>query len=163
MSHGKAMQVAAAGIRVLQGGAAASVDRIWFFVGQPSRVVVGSDASATLRIELAEVAPRQIDVIWDGSQLWLQDALRLGRTFVNGRTLNEWIPVVRQAMVCIGSVRIWVTSRSTPTVSKAPDFAALERARQNEAHSTARVRLSDTCRFTLSPEVQARLNEQGAP
>lgn len=161
MAEGKVVEIAAAGIRVLQGGRTGTVDRLAFHAGQPCRVVVGSDESATLRIEQAEVAPRQFDVIWDGSQLWLQDALRLGRTFVNGRTLNEWIPVVRQAMVCIGSVRVWLTSRSGPTADKAPDFAALERARQAEAHSTARVRLSDTCRIIIPPELLATLNEQG--
>jgi hypothetical protein len=162
MAKGKVVELAAAGLRVLQGGEAGSVDRIWFRGGQPARVVVGSDPSATLRIESVDVAPRQFDVIWDGAQLWLQDALRLGRTFVNGRTLNEWMPVVRQALVSSGGVRVWLTSRSEPTVDKAPDFAALERARQNEAHSTARVRLSDTCRITLPPELRTPLNEQDA-
>jgi hypothetical protein len=162
MAEGKVVKIAAAGMRVLQGGSAGEADRIWFHAGQPARVVVGSDESATLRIERAEVAPRQFDVIWDGAQLWLQDALRLGRTFVNGRTLNEWMPVVRHSMVCIGSVRVWLTSRSGPTRDKSPDFAALERARQNEAHSTARVRLSDTCRITLPPELRMSFNEQDA-
>lgn len=161
MADGKVVEIAAAGLRVLQGARGGAVDRIGFRAGQPCRVVVGSDEFATLRIEHAEVAPRQFDVIWDGSQLWLQDALRLGRTFVNGRTLNEWMPVVRQAMVCIGGVRVWLTSRSSPTVDKTPDFAALERARQNEAHSSARVRLSDTCRITVPPELLASFNEQG--
>jgi hypothetical protein len=161
MADGKVVEIEAAGLRVLQGGRTGVTDRVSFHAGQPARIVVGSDEFATLRIEQAEVAPRQFDVIWDGSQLWLQDALRLGRTFVNGRTLNEWMPVVRQALVCIGSVRVWLTSRSSPTSDKTPDFAALERARQIEAHSSARVRLSDTCRITVPPELLARFNEQG--
>jgi hypothetical protein len=162
MAGGQVVEIGAAGLRVLHGGRTGA-DRLCFRAGTPSRVVVGSDESATLRIEHPEVAPRQFDVIWDGSQLWLQDALRLGRTFVNGRTLNEWMPVVRQAMVCIGNVRVWLTSRSGPTAERTPDFAALERARQNEAHSSARVRLSDTCRITLPPDVLAAFNEQGVP
>ncbi|MET0286892.1 MAG: FHA domain-containing protein [Polyangiales bacterium] len=162
MADGKVVEIAAAGIRVLHGGKVGA-DRLYFRAGQPCRVVVGSDESATLRIERPEVAPRQFDLIWDGTQLWLQDALRLGRTFVNGRTLNEWLPVARQAMVCIGSVRVWLTSRSGPTAERTPDFAALERARQIDAHNSARVRLSDTCRITLPPEVLAAFNEQGVP
>jgi hypothetical protein len=162
MADGAVVEMSVATIRVLHGGRAGAMDRISFQPDQPSRVVVGSDEDATLRIERAEVAPRQFDAIWDGGQLWLQDALRLGRTFVNGRTLNEWIPVVRQAIVCFGNVRMWMTSRAEPTGRTTPDFAALERARQMEAHHNARVRLSDTCRITLPPEMLAAINEQGA-
>ncbi|HEY6882293.1 MAG TPA: FHA domain-containing protein [Polyangiales bacterium] len=164
MADRNVLEIAAASIRVLDREGAGSVDRVSFHIGRPSRVVVGSDEGATLRIERADVAPRQLDAIWDGGQLWLQDALRLGRTFVNGRTLNEWIPVVRHALVCFGGVRIWMSSRKpSPPLHNAPDFAALERARQIEAHHHARVRLSDTGRITLTPELLAALNEQGAP
>lgn len=161
MADGKVVAIAAGRLRVLRGGTS-SFDHIAFQVGAPARVIVGSDESATIRIERADVAPRQFDVIWDGTQLWLQDALRLGRTFVNGRTLNEWTPVQRQAMVSFAITRIWLTSRSGPPTRNAPDFAALERARQNEAHSSARVRLSDTCRITLPPELLRAISEQGA-
>ena len=162
MAEGTVVEIALASLRVLHGGNAGTADRITFHAGRPSRVVVGSDPSATVRIERADVAPRQFDAIWDGHQLWLQDALRLGRTFVNGRTLNEWMPVVRQAIVCFGTVRLWMTSRAAPTHQSAPDFMALEQARLTEAHNSARLRLSDTCRITLPPEVLAELNEQGA-
>jgi hypothetical protein len=136
--------------------------QIAFLSGQPSKLVVGSDASATLRLERPDVAPRQFDVVWDGAQLWLQDSLRLGRTFVNGRTLNEWMPVVRQAMVCFGSMRLWMTSRSEPTREQAPNFEALDRARLTDKHQSARLRLSDTCRIKVPPELLRELNEQGA-
>jgi hypothetical protein len=163
MSDGSVVEIAVASMRVLHGApASVTAKRVAFHAGKPSRVIVGSDPAAALRIERADVAPRQFDAIWDGSQLWLQDALRLGRTFVNGRTLNEWRPVSRQAIVCFGAVRMWMTSRAAPPVHSAPDFEALERARQVEGHDTARVRLSDTCRFTLPPELTAQFNEQGA-
>jgi hypothetical protein len=65
-------------------------------------------------------------------------------------------------MVAFGSVRVWLTSRAKPTDQTSPDFDALDRARQTEAHHTAHVRLSDTCRITLPPEILAAFNEQGA-
>jgi len=160
MAQGTVVDIAAvARIHVIQAGATRQVA---FHCGKPSRLVVGSDASATLRLEQPEVAPRQFDVVWDGSQLWLQDSLRLGRTFVNGRTLNEWTPVVRQAMVCFGSMRLWMTSRSEPPRVPAPDFAALDRAALTDAHQNARLRLSDTSRIELSPELLRAFKEQDA-
>ena len=160
MAEGNVVNIATlARIHVIYDGI---THQIAFLSGQPSRLVVGSDVSATLRLERPDVAPRQFDVVWDGAQLWLQDSLRLGRTFVNGRTLNEWMPVVRQAMVCFGSMRLWMTSRSEPTCDQAPDFAALDRARLTETHQSVGLRLSDTSRIELPPELQREFNEQGA-
>lgn len=160
MADGSVSEIAeVARIRVLAG----SEPREEIFQrGRPSRLVVGSDPTATLRIERADVAPRQLDVIWDGMQLWLQDGLRLGRTFVNGRTLNEWMPIVGQAMVCFGGVRLWIVSRTAPPRLPSPDFAALDRARLNDVHDSAGMRLKDTGRFTLPPELLA-LSERDAP
>lgn len=149
-------------IRVMQGKEAASTELVVFHEGKPSRWVVGSDDSATWKLSRADVAPRQLDVVWDGRQLWLQDALRLGRTFVNGRTLNEWMPVVRQAVVCFGGVQLWMVSRAAPTEQLSPDFAALDRARLTDAHQSARLRLSETSRITLPPELRGGLNARGA-
>jgi hypothetical protein len=160
MAEGNVVDIAAlASIHVIHGGA---THRVAFHGARPSRLVVGSDASATLRLERSDVAPRQFDVVWDGAQLWLQDSLRLGRTFVNGRTLNEWTPVVRQAMVCFGNMRLWMTSRSEPPREAAPDFAALDRAALTDAHQSARLRLSDTSRITLTPELLRAFEEQEA-
>lgn len=128
--------------------------------GVPGKLWVGSDDAATLRLERTDVAPRQLDVIWDGSQLWLQDALRLGRTFVNGRTLNEWFPVVGHAVVCFGGVRMWIISHAAPPNKLVPDFAALDRARLTEPPHTARQRLSETGRFTVPPSM-GRLRPHG--
>src|SRR5688572_26768195 len=74
----------------------------------PARLVVGSEGEAGLCLRGPEVAPRQLDIVWDGANLWLEDALRLGRTFVNGQLLNEWIAIVGQAVVSFGPVRLWV-------------------------------------------------------
>jgi hypothetical protein len=160
MAEGNVVDIAAvARIHVIHGG---TTRQIAFHSGQPSKWVVGSDASATIRLDRDDVAPRQFDVVWDGTQLWLQDSLRLGRTFVNGRTLNEWRPVVRQAMVCFGAMRLWMTSRSEPTREQAPNFAALDRAFLTDLHHSARLRLSETCRIEVPPEVLRAFNEQGA-
>lgn len=157
------VEIALARIRVVHGGDSATRSHMAFHGGHPSRLVVGSDPNATWQLSRSDVAPRQLDVIWDGSELWLQDALRLGRTFVNGRTLNEWIPVIRQAIVCFGGVQLFMESRSKPSGQQTPDFAALDRARLTEAHDHARLRLSDTTRITLSPDMMRAFNERGAP
>ena len=163
MADATVVDIAQARIRVVQGRESATQSAVHFHGGQPSRFVVGSDESATWRLARPDVAPRQLDVIWDGTQLWLQDALRLGRTFVNGRTLNEWIPVIRQAIVCFGGVQLWMESRALHSGQHSPDFAALDRARiMEESHQSARLRLSDTTRITLVPELSHMLNEPGA-
>ena len=146
-------------IRVLSGAQRRDAN---FEPGRPSRMTIGSDPAAALRIERPDVAPRQLDVIWDGSQLWIQDALRLGRTFVNGVTLNEWVCIAGNAIVCFAGVRLWMTSHAAPTHRVAPDFSALDRARLNSGCESACVRLRDTGRFTLPPELAA-LREPDAP
>lgn len=153
-----AQQRVRARLRVLQGGAA---EQRVFEEHKPSRLRIGSGPDAGLRFELANVAPRQFELVWDGTQLWVQDALRLGRTFVNGRTLNEWLPIVGQAIVCFADVRLWMSSRAAPPRVPSPDFGALDRARLTEAHQSARLRLCETGRFTLPPELEA-FNERGA-
>jgi hypothetical protein len=156
------VEIALARIRLVRGGESAAHDQVAFHGGRPSRLVVGSDDSAGWQLPRTDVAPRQLDVVWDGSELWLQDALRLGRTFVNGRTLNEWMPVVRQAIVCFGGVQLFMESRAKPSGQQSPDFAALDRARLTDAHQNASLRLSDTTRITLTPDVLRALNERGA-
>ncbi len=151
---------APARIRVIHGG---SPDEVVFERGRPSRITVGSDAAAALRLERADVAPRQFDVVWDGEQLWVQDALRLGRTFIDGHPLNEWRPIVGHAVVRFGGVGLWMMARTSPPRDSAPDFNALDRARLTEAHHSARVRLSDTGQFTLPPEFGACVSEPDAP
>jgi hypothetical protein len=148
-------------LRVLAGAGGRLEERA-FEHEQPSRVLVGSDPSASLRLERPDVAPRQFEVVWDGAQLWLQDPLRLGRTFVNGRTLNEWQPVISHAVVCFGGVRIWMASRAEAPSLATPDFDALDRARLTEAHHNARARLSETGRITLPPELMQAANERDA-
>lgn len=149
--------VALACIRFLRGGLPAIIS---FERARPSRLTVGSGLGANVRVERPEVAPRQFDVIWDGQHLWLQDALRLGRTFVNGRTLNEWLPVVGQAVVCFAGVRLWMSARTSRPVLSVPDFEALDRAHLTEAHHSAR--LGETGRITLTPGLIGALNEQDA-
>lgn len=151
---------AVARVRVMAGAAPHETK---FRLGRPSRLVIGSDPAATLCIERADVAPRQLDVIWDGAQLWVQDALRLGRTFVNGQTLNEWRVVVGHAMVVFGGVRLWLSAETAEPRLPSPDFAALDRARLMDLHHSARLRLKDTGRFTLPPELLAEVSERDAP
>jgi len=146
-------------LRLIQG---AAPQAIAFHRDEPSRLMVGSDSHATLRIERADVAPRQLEIVWDGAQLWVQDALRLGRTFVNGRTLNEWLPIVGRAVVCFGGVRLWLIAKTAPPRQHTPDFDALDRAQLTEDQESADCRLSQTMRITLTPELLRQLNEQDA-
>jgi hypothetical protein len=144
-------------IHVVRG---AAPQRILFRRGEPLCIVVGSDPNAQLCLADSTVAPRQLDVLWDGEHLWLEDKLRLGCTFVNGQLLNEWVLVLGDVLVSFGGVRLWVASAASLPVPAAPDFAALDRARAgSEEHSE--VRRSPTIRLTMTPELEALLNGEG--
>lgn len=137
-----------ASIRVLRG---ADVQEFLFRRGAPSRLWIGSDATASWRFERADVAPRQLDVVWDDEQLWLQDALRLGRTFVNGRTLNEWRAVQGVGLVCFGQVRLCIISHASKPSRHGPNFGVLDRWALTDAAHHAQNRLRETGPFTLPP------------
>jgi hypothetical protein len=141
-------------IHVVRG---ATPQRLLFRRGEPQCLVVGSDPGAQLCIAEPSVAPRQLDVLWDGEHLWLEDKLRLGCTFVNGQLLNEWVLVLGDVLVSFGGVRLWMAAATPLPAPAAPDFAALERARIGpEEHSE--VRRSPTMRLTMTPELEALLN-----
>jgi hypothetical protein len=107
----------------------APAEHYLFRAGSPVELSIGSATSAHLYIEASGVAPRQLELAWDGAALWLQDPLRLGRTLVNGRPLNEWLLVEGEVLISFGEVRLWAAARVVPPVPPSPDFAALERAR----------------------------------
>jgi hypothetical protein len=151
---------AAAHVNVVQGDAPR---RVTFATGIPARVLVGSAPDADLRIARSDVAPRQLECVWDGRGLWVQDALRLGRTFVNGRPLNEWAPVSHHAWISFGGVRLWLRGPDLPADQRTPDFAALEQASVARELETASCRRHETGRITIPPELLARLNEAGGP
>jgi hypothetical protein len=123
-----------------------------FSAEKPMRVVVGSEPGADLCLRGPEVAPRQLHVVWDGRNLWLEDALRLGRTFVNGQLLNEWVAIVGQAVVSFGPVRLWVLAEGVAPEAHVPDFYALEHARVVAPESGVE-RRRNTARLTLPPEL----------
>ncbi len=133
--------------------------RFVFEAGQPARLWIGSDPSATLCVPDPSVAPRQLDLVWDGKNLWLEDSLRLGRTTVNGQRLNEWVAVLGQAMVCFGSVRLWLAAEGPPPRAAVPDYAALARARLTDSREEPGCRQRNTGRITLPPELSERLRE----
>jgi len=142
-------------IHVVRG---AAPQRILLRRGEPIWLVVGSDPAAQLCIADGAVAPRQLDVLWDGEHLWLEDKLRLGRTFVNGQLLNEWVLVLGDVLVSFGGVRLWMAASTPMPAPAAPDFAAIERSRRgSDEHSE--VRRSPTIRLTMTPELEALLNE----
>lgn len=144
-------------IHVVRG---AAPQRILFRRGEPLGLAVGSDPTSQLCIADPAVAPRQLDVLWDGEHLWLQDRLRLGRTFVNGQLLNEWVLVLGDVLVSFGAVRLWMAAGTEVPPPAAPDFAAVERARAgSELHSEAR--RTPTMRLTMTPELEALLNGAG--
>jgi hypothetical protein len=127
-----------------------------FRTGSPARLVVGSE-SADLCLRGPDIAPRQLDVVWDGANLWLEDALRLGRTFVNGHLLNEWTSIVGQAVVSFGAIRLWVMAVGHAPRVSSPDFAALETA-SVAVPQLAVERRRTTARFTFPPELYKREN-----
>lgn len=125
---------------------------------QPALLTVGSDPGARICIPCACVAPRQLDVLWDGASLWLEDKLRLGRTFVNGHLLNEWVRVRGEVIVSFGTLRLWMAAgggeREVPPAG--PDFEAVERISQPELDSAAAGhadRRSQTGRFCIPAEL----------
>lgn len=126
-----------------------------FEAGTPAKLVVGSDPSASLCCRLPQVAPRHFDAVWDGANLWLEDALRLGRTQVNGVRLNEWLLVHGQVVVAFGPVRLLMSAEGPLPRGKGPDYAALDRARLTAAHQRAETRRCNTGRITLPPELAA--------
>lgn len=127
--------------------------RILFEAGRPARLLIGSDAGASLCLRHPSVAPRQFDVVWDGTNLWLEDALRLGRTTVNGKRLNEWMAVLGQVVVSFGPMRLWMAAEGPAPSAAVPDYAALDRARLTDALRDPGSRQRNTGRITLPPEL----------
>jgi hypothetical protein len=100
-----------------------------FAAGSPVELSIGSASSAHLYFAAPGVAPRQLELAWDGAALWLQDPLRLGRTLVNGRPLNEWLLVEGEVLIAFGGIRLWAAARLSAPAPVSPNFPALERAR----------------------------------
>jgi hypothetical protein len=125
----------AARLLVLRG---ASNQAYRFSAGRPACLRAGSGAGASLVLDAPGIAPHQFDAIWDGTHLWLQDALRLGRTLVNGRPLNHWVAILGQAIVSCAQVRIWMAGSGPQPTFSAPDFSALERARITPSYGNRR-------------------------
>jgi hypothetical protein len=122
-------------------------ERFVFVADSPVETSIGSAPSAGLCLAYPGVAPRQLELAWDGEALWLQDALRLGRTLVNGRPLNEWLLVEGDVLIAFGGVRLWAAARlCRPLAPVSPNFAALERARR-EASPVGVCRRSPTVRL----------------
>jgi hypothetical protein len=86
---------------------------------------VGSAPHAEVLVPESCAAPEQLEVLWDGAALWLQDRLRLGSSLVNGRPLGEWTLVRGQVLLGFGNVRMWLAAASPHPVPEAPDFDAL--------------------------------------
>ncbi len=127
--------------------------RIQFESGHPARLLIGSDAGASLCLRHPSVAPRQFDGVWGGGNLWVGDALRLGRPTVNGRRLNEWMAVLGQVVVSFGPMRLWMAAEGPAPSAAVPDYAALDRARLTEALRDPGSRQRNTGRITLPPEL----------
>jgi hypothetical protein len=136
--------------------------RVVFEAGRPARLLIGSDASASLRLRHPTVAPRQFDAVWDGTNLWLEDAMRLGRTTVNGKRLNEWVAILGQAMVSFGPIRLWVAAEGPAPSTVVPDYTALDRARLTDELRDPDSRKRNTGRITLPPELVEQLGKPSA-
>ena len=129
ISESKSGRAQAGLVRVLRGGEA----RSWTFLrGVASQLMAGSSPAATMVLSGWDIAPLQFDVVWDGEHLWLQDPLRLARTFVNGHLLNEWLPVVGHAVVACGQARVLALAVGPPPERRAPASAVLETLRDME-------------------------------
>ena len=127
--------------------------RVLFHAHRAVCISVGSDPAAGLTIAARNVAPAQFSLVWDGTHLWLEDVLRLGRTRINGRTLNEWRCVQGHAVVTFGSA--WLALRSTGPLCtrKRPDLDLLDHTR-SEAHG--RLRRCETIRNIIPWREEAR-------
>jgi hypothetical protein len=129
---------------------------------QPAQLSIGSDPRAQIYIAAACVAPRQLEALWDGANLWLEDKLRLGRTFVNGRLLNEWVLVRGEVIVSFGSLRLWMAAGGPEQRPSRPDFEAVERASQlpepPSDESGRADRRSQTGRFAVPAELERLLS-----
>lgn len=124
----------------------APLEHFLFVAGSPVELSIGSASSAHLYLSAPGVAPRQLELAWDGNALWLQDPLRLGRTLVNGRPLNEWLLVEGEVLIAFSGIRLWAAARLVSTPPASPDFAALERARFG-TNSVGACRRSQTVRL----------------
>lgn len=138
-------------IVVMRGAEAAQ--HFLFEENVPARLSVGSDPAADLVFPHADVAPRHLDVVWDGENLWLEDGLRLGRTLVNGKRLNEWEPVLGQAVVTLGQARLLIQAIGPRPRSSSPNYEALEAASLADPPWDPENRRSNTGRITLPPEL----------
>ncbi len=132
-----------ADMRLLRGDGPSQVPFVAF---EPIALSVGSDPRAGLVIDARGVAPVHFALVWDGVHLWLEDALRLGCTRINGSTLNEWRCVQGQAVVTFGSAWLALRSEGPEPTRNAPDFDALERGRGAEygllrRRDTVRIRI----------------------
>lgn len=130
-------------LRVVRGEGPSSLA---FHADEPVSLSVGSDPRAGLTITARGVAPAQFALVWDGTHLWLEDMLRLGRTRINGRTLNEWYCVQGQAIVTFGSAWLVLRSQGPLPTRSAPDFDALDRVRPSQL---GLVRRRDTVRTVV--------------
>lgn len=141
----------------------AAPQQLSFRAGEPRRVRVGSAPDSDFRVPLTSVAPSQLELAWDGEQLWLADPLRLGVTFVNGRPLNEWVNVQGEAIVSFGPVRLWLATARLGVRRATPDFSAIERAHGAPlpALGSAAARRCQTGRITLTPEYLQIVNAAG--
>jgi hypothetical protein len=125
--HGSATPIHPwARLSVLRG---ATPQSIHFRAGQPRELTLGSAAAAQLALPASCAAPLQLEALWDGAALWLQDRLRLGTTLIGGQPLNEWTLVRGQVLVAIGKVRLWLAAASPHPMPAAPDFTRLEHMR----------------------------------
>jgi len=118
-----------ADLRLVRGEGPTSIA---FQAAAPMCLSVGSDARAGLTITAHGVAPAHFALVWDGVHLWLEDVLRLGRTRLNGHTLNEWRCVEAQAIVTFGSACMVLRSQGPAPTRSAPDFDAIDRVRPSQ-------------------------------
>jgi hypothetical protein len=130
-------------LRLLRGDGPSQVP---FHADEPICLSVGSDPHAGLRIEARGVAPVHFTLVWDGVHLWLEDALRLGCTRVNGSTLNEWRCVQGGAVATFGAALLAMRGEGPAPTRRAPNFDALERGRIAES---GQLRRRDTMRIRL--------------
>ncbi|MCS6799504.1 MAG: hypothetical protein NZ898_13440 [Myxococcota bacterium] len=79
-----------------------------------ARVDVGSDPSCVWRVEAPGVAPRHLELYWDGQTLWVTDVGRVGPVRADGLLVDQWYACAHGTRIEFGAARLLVEAGGAP-------------------------------------------------